>query len=84
MTTRRDFLTQGGAVLGATALAGSALNAMPGLLSRAPAPNDRALTVFADSAATKDVMLAALNAAKMAGATYADVRVSRHSAASSL
>ena len=77
MTTRRDFLTQGGAALGATALAGSALNAMPGLLNRAPAPNDRALTVFADSAATKDVMLAALNAAKMAGATYADVRVSR-------
>ena len=77
MTTRRDFLTQGGAALGATALAGSALNAMPGLLNSAPAPNDRALTVFADSAATKDVMLAALNAAKMAGATYADVRVSR-------
>ncbi len=77
MTTRRDFLKQGGAALGATALAGSALNAMPGLLATAPAPNDRALSVFADSAATKDVMMAALNAAKMAGATYADVRVSR-------
>jgi TldD protein len=77
MTSRRDFLKTGGAALGASALAGSALNAMPGLLTTAPAPNDRALTVFADAAATKEVMNAALNAAKMAGASYADVRVSR-------
>ncbi len=77
MTSRRDFLKQGSAALGASALAGSALNAMPGLLTTAPAPNDRALTVFADTAATKEVMNAALNAAKMAGASYADVRVSR-------
>ena len=77
MTTRRDFMKQGGAALGASLLAGNALQAMPGLLTTAPAPNDRALTVFADVASIKEVMTVALNAAKMAGATYADVRCSR-------
>ena len=77
MTTRRDFLAQSGATLGGALLAGTALGAMPRLLSAAPAPAGRALDTFADPAATKAVMMAAINAAKMAGATYADVRVSR-------
>lgn len=53
MTTRRDFMKQGGAALGASLLAGNALQAMPGLLTTAPAPNDRALTVFASVASIK-------------------------------
>ena len=77
MTTRRDFLKQSGSAVGATALAASALGTIPRLLSAAPAPDYRALTVFANAADVKEVMNAALNAAKMAGATYADVRLSR-------
>jgi TldD protein len=77
MTTRRDFLKQGGLGVGAAALAGTALGNVPRLLSAAPAPLGRALDTFEDPAATKAVMMAALNAAKAAGATYADTRVSR-------
>jgi TldD protein len=77
MTTRRDFLKQGGLGVGAAALAGTALGNVPRLLSAAPAPLGRALDAFEDPAATKAVMMAALNAAKAAGATYADTRVSR-------
>jgi TldD protein len=79
MTNRRDFLRQGGAAFGGALLAGSALESVPRLLSAtpAPAPSGRALEAFADDATTKALMADALNAAKMAGATYADVRVSR-------
>jgi TldD protein len=77
MFTRRDFLRQGGGALGAAALAGGALGGIPRLLSAAPAPDDRALAQFQDPAATKALMADALTAARAAGATYADVRVSR-------
>jgi TldD protein len=77
MTSRRDFLKQGGAAVGATALTASALGALPRMLSAAPAPDDRALTVFANARDVKEIMNAALNAAKMAGASYADVRLGR-------
>ena len=77
MTSRRDFLAQSGATLGGALLAGTALAGVPRLLSAAPAPAGRALDAFQDPAATRAVMMAAVNAAKMAGATYADVRVSR-------
>ncbi|MGZ8492017.1 MAG: PmbA/TldA family metallopeptidase, partial [Gemmatirosa sp.] len=77
MTTRRDFLRQGGAAVGAAALAGGALGGIPRLLSAAPAPSARTLDLFQDPAATKALMADALAAAKAAGATYADVRVSR-------
>ena len=75
--SRREFLKQTGGAVGAAVLAGSALGSMPSLLSAAPAPDDRALTVFANAADVKELMNTALNAAKMAGATYADVRLSR-------
>ena len=77
MTTRRDFLRQSGLALGALASAGGALGAVPRLLSAAPAPAGRTLDTFADPAATRALMMAALTAAKAAGATFADVRVSR-------
>lgn len=77
MTSRRDFLWQGGTALGGALLAGSALAGIPRLLSAAPAPDWRALDAFNDIANVRALMDAALNAAKMAGATYADVRCSR-------
>ena len=77
MTNRRDFLKQSGVAVGTAALAGGALGALPRLLSAAPAPSARALATFSDAAAVNELMTEALNAAKAAGATYADVRVSR-------
>ena len=77
MTTRRDFMKQGGAAFGASLFAGSALAGIPRLLAAAPAPLPRALDTFAQPADVKALMAAALNAAKAAGASYADVRCSR-------
>ncbi|WP_411278936.1 twin-arginine translocation signal domain-containing protein [Gemmatimonas sp.] len=42
MTSRRDFVKQGGAALGALLLAGSSLAAIPRLLGASPAPDPRA------------------------------------------
>ncbi|MFO0095076.1 MAG: PmbA/TldA family metallopeptidase, partial [Gemmatimonadaceae bacterium] len=77
MTSRRDFLKQGSTAFGGALLAGSALAGIPRLLAAAPAPDPRALEAFTDIANVRALMDAALNAAKMAGATYADVRCSR-------
>ncbi len=77
MTSRRDFMKQGGAALGASLLAGSSLAAIPRFLSAAPAPDPGAIDAFTDIPGVREFMNAALNAATMAGATYADVRCSR-------
>ena len=70
-------MKQGGAAFGASLLAGSALAGIPRFLSAAPAPSSRALDTFYNAADVKELMAAALAAAKAAGATYADVRCSR-------
>jgi len=77
LTSRRDFLKTGGAALGASVLAGSALAGIPQLLNASPTPTGKALETFRDIPMVKELMAAALNAAKMAGASYADVRCSR-------
>ncbi len=77
MTNRRDFLKLSGSALGASAFAGSGLAAIPSLLSAAPAPTSKALDAFQRPANVKALMAAALTAAKSAGASYADVRLSR-------
>ncbi len=77
MTSRRDFLLQGGTGLAAAALAGSSIAAFPRLLNASPPPDDAALATFTDQAAANELMAEALNAARSAGADYADVRVSR-------
>ncbi|MBL0171611.1 MAG: TldD/PmbA family protein [Gemmatimonadaceae bacterium] len=77
MTTRRDFMKQGGAAIGASLFAGSALAGIPHLLSAAPAPNARAIDRFYNAVEVKELMAAALAAARTAGASYADVRCSR-------
>ena len=79
MTNRRDFLKKGSMVAGAIA-AEAALrkaNAMPYGLERplAPAPATPVM-----DAATRELMMEALNASKMAGADYADVRIGRYRA----
>src|SRR6266536_1742484 len=76
MTNRRDFLKQGGLVAGAIAAeaAFKKAHAIPSLLeSRSPG------TPTMDPA-TRDLMMDALNAAKMAGAEYSDVRLGRYRA----
>jgi TldD protein len=79
MTNRRDFLKKGGIVAGAIA-AEAALrkaNALPYPLDRPPAPAPAAPVM---DAATRELMMEALNASKMAGADYADVRIGRYRA----
>ncbi len=78
MTNRRDFLRRSATTVGGALLAGSAFEAIPRLLAAAPAaPSGRALDTFLDPAQTRALMMAALDAARSAGATYADVRASR-------
>ena len=65
MTNRREFFKQSGTALGVAALSGGALSGIPRLLSAAPAPTDRALATFADPAATRELMMVALDAARI-------------------
>ncbi len=75
MTTRRDFLKTG-TTLGAA----GALTLAPGLLRAIPPapPPAPALPPLYPDPATRDLMLEALDAAKRAGASWADVRISRN------
>jgi TldD protein len=67
MMDRREFVaTTGAAALG--------LAADPAVLSRAPVQTATALRM---DAAVRDLLMAALNAATMAGASYADARIGR-------
>jgi len=73
MTNRRDFLKTGAAA-GALALAAPALSRAEALAQRIdPAPELPAM-----DPATKELLVEALNAAKMGGATFADARIGRY------
>jgi TldD protein len=72
MTSRRDFLRTSGTALGAA----GALALTPGLLRAAPPAPGRA-AAYTDPA-TRDLLLEALDAARRAGASWADVRISRN------
>ncbi|MBW3629378.1 MAG: TldD/PmbA family protein [Gemmatimonadetes bacterium] len=65
---RRDFLVRG-------ALAGAGLASYPTALRAAAHPAPAALQ---EDAATRELAMVALDAARRAGATYADVRISRN------
>jgi TldD protein len=67
MTDRRDFLKQTGT---AAALAATAGLVRPGLVRAEPQQP-------AMDGATRDLLMVALNAAKMAGASFADARIAR-------
>ncbi|HEX7122470.1 MAG TPA: TldD/PmbA family protein [Gemmatimonadaceae bacterium] len=68
MTTRRTFLQTTGAALGALAVG-------PRLLEATPAP--QGLPPVQTDPATRELLLEALDAAKRAGASWADARISR-------
>lgn len=72
MTSRREFLKQGGAVAGAIALGG------PLRAAGASVPPEIVQRAGAMDAAIKDLLMESLNAAKMAGAGFADARVGRY------
>jgi TldD protein len=77
MTDRRDFIKQGGLAAAAVAVGcrpGAAPAPAP---SPAPAPAPAAAPQTPDGS-VKALMMEALNAARMAGASYADVRVGRY------
>jgi TldD protein len=78
MSDRREFLKKTGIAAGAIAASGalrtaeaaaSALTTRAALPAAAPAPMDPA---------TKELLMEALNATKLAGATYADARIARY------
>jgi TldD protein len=73
MTDRRQFLKQAGAGGAALAIA----SAMPrGAMAAPLAANPRHVERF-ESGAPKELMMEALNAAKSAGASWADARIAR-------
>jgi TldD protein len=71
MTTRRDFLKLGGALAGAAAVSGTLRPAH----ALAASPDTTSVSM---DAAVRDLLLDALNAAKLAGAGYADARIARY------
>ncbi|HZK78183.1 MAG TPA: TldD/PmbA family protein, partial [Gemmatimonadaceae bacterium] len=72
MTNRREFLKQGTLVAGAIA-AEAAFRKAHGMTPVPKEPETPAM-----DAPTRDLMMEALNAAKLAGASYADVRIGRY------
>jgi TldD protein len=78
MSDRREFLKKTGIAAGAIA-ASSALRtaeAAAGVLVPSPSPATAAPAPM--DAATKELLMEALNAAKLAGASYADARIARY------
>ena len=73
MTSRRDFLRQGGVAVGAVALAGAVRPAEAAV----PLVGGSSLPATMD-APVKDLLMEALDAARLAGAQYADARIGRY------
>jgi TldD protein len=71
MTDRRTFLKQSAALVAGTAAVGACA---PGGTTLAPAPQ---AAVAQSPAGVRELLMGALDAARSAGATYADVRVQR-------
>jgi len=72
MTDRREFLKQAGV----TGAALTMLSALPNGVHAASAATPREVEIFS-GAAPKELMMEALNAAKAAGASWADARIAR-------
>jgi TldD protein len=72
--TRREFLTQAAAATAAIGITGCAPTAAPA----PPAPASPAPVTGGGDPTFKDLAMLALDAAKSAGASYADVRISRN------
>src|SRR6185503_14209914 len=84
MASRRDFLKHGGVAVGAAALGGTLIDpgAASGTILRGaletPSGASTKSSAHAMDAPTKDMLLEALNAAKLASASYADARIGRY------
>ena len=77
MSDRREFLKKTGLAAGAL-VASSALKTAEAAASSLAAPPGAALSAAPPmDAATKELLMEALNAAKLAGATYADARIAQ-------
>ena len=72
-TSRRDFLKQGTVAAGAVALSGALRPADAALAGLRPPVEQSAM-----DASVKELLMEALNAAKLAGAGYADARIGRY------
>ncbi|MBK6487470.1 MAG: twin-arginine translocation signal domain-containing protein [Gemmatimonadetes bacterium] len=77
MTTRRDFLKTGSVAAGAVALSSSLPGALHGTEAMVPRVRHVATAPEMD-AVVKELLMEALNAAKLAGASYADARIGRY------
>lgn len=79
MTNRRDFLKTGGVALGALALGPDVLRAGDSARGHIATPSGyRPLPPVLTDPATRELMMEALDAAKRAGAGWADVRIGRN------
>ncbi len=76
MTTRRDFLRQSGAAAAMAAAGGALLPGFAGALT-APQLYPKGVSAF-EELPIKELLMDALNAAKGAGATWADARIGRY------
>src|SRR5689334_19454974 len=77
MSDRREFLKKTGIAAGALAATGALRQAEAAAGVLAP-PSRAAATSAPMDAATKELLMEALNAAKLAGASYADARIARY------
>src|SRR4051812_25811680 len=78
MSDRRDFLKKTGIAAGAIAVSGALRTAEAATSAlTTPVPSPASVPPPMDPA-TKELLMEALNAAKMAGATYADARIARY------
>jgi TldD protein len=76
MTTRRDFLRQSGAAAAMAAAGAAVLPGFAGALTASPV-YPRGVSAF-EELPIKELLMDALNAAKGAGATWADARIGRY------
>ena len=76
MSDRREFLKQTGLAAGAIAASGALRKAEAAVGALSPVPASAAAAPM--DAATKELLMEALNAAKLAGASYADARIARY------
>jgi TldD protein len=77
MSDRREFLKQTGMTAGAIAASAALRKAEAAASAIAPHAPGSAVAAPMD-AATKELLMEALNAAKLAGASYADARIARY------
>jgi TldD protein len=76
MSDRREFLKQTGIAAGAIAASAALRKAEAATSAIAPPPASAVAAPM--DAATKELLMEALNAAKLAGASYADARIARY------